>query len=60
MFLKDFLDVLVNLHVIALFIINVTRSPGKEFSVSNSYTSANRLYRLLEFLAGLITPLAKK
>jgi len=53
-------EILMNLHLLAILIINVTRTPKDAFSEKTSYTSINRLYRIIEFLAGLITPLAKK
>jgi hypothetical protein len=54
------LEVLMDLHVLALLIINVTRSPSHGFSGSQRYTFLRHLYRLIELFAGLITPLAKK
>lgn len=56
----EIVEILMNLHLLALLIINVTRTPKDAFSEKTSYTSVNRLYRIIEFLAGLITPLAKK
>jgi hypothetical protein len=54
------IELLTDLHVLALLIINLTKSPAGSFSSSERYTFTRRLYRLIEFLAGLITPLAKK
>jgi len=51
--LTDFSTIIFHLHVIALFVINVTKTPR-----SNSV--ANHIYRGLEVLAGLLTPLAKR
>lgn len=56
----DVVEILMNLHLLALIIINLTRTPEDAFSTKTSYTSINRLYRIVEFLAGLVTPLAKK
>jgi len=56
----EIVEILMNLHLLALLIINVTRTPKDAFFEKTSYTSVNRLYRIIEFLAGLITPLAKK
>lgn len=50
---QDFSTILFNLHIIALCIINLTKSPKTEGIES-------RLYRTLEMLAGLLTPLAKR
>jgi len=54
------LEVFMDLHVLALLIINVTKSPSRKFSSSERYTFFRHLYRLIELFAGLITPLAKK
>jgi hypothetical protein len=54
------LQIIMDLHVLALLIINITKSPPTSFSSGEGYTLIRRLYRLIELLAGLITPLAKK
>lgn len=51
--LQDFSTIIVHLHVIALLIINVTKTPKSD-------VVANRVYRALEMMAGLLTPLAKR
>lgn len=51
--LTDFSTIIFHLHVIALLVINVTKTP-------RSSPAANRIYRGLEVLAGLLTPLAKR
>jgi len=58
--LHSFTEIILDLHLLAILIVNVTKSPKDEVSALGSYTSVNRLYRIIEFLAGLITPLAKK
>ena len=58
--LNSLVEIIFNLHLLAILIINVTKAPQDEVSALGSYTSVNRLYRTIEFLAGLITPLAKK
>ncbi len=57
---RHVVEVLTDLHVLALLIINLTKSPTGSFSSGERYTFTRRFYRLIEFLAGLITPLAKK
>jgi hypothetical protein len=54
------LEILTNLHVLALLIINTTRTPQRTFVPGESYSFIRRIYRLVELLAGLVTPLAKK
>ena len=51
--LSDFSTIVFHLHVFALLIINVTKTP-------NPNSALNRIYRALEMLAGLLTPLAKR
>jgi hypothetical protein len=58
--LNSLTEIILNLHLLAILVVNVTKSPKNEISVLGSYTFVNRLYRVIEFLAGLITPLAKK
>ena len=58
--LNTIIEIILNLRVLALLIINITRTPGKAFSDSGGYSFIGRMYRLIELLAGLISPLAKK
>lgn len=51
--LRDFSTIISYLHVIALLIINITKTPKSNLLM-------NRIYKLLEILAGLLTPLAKR
>lgn len=50
---QDFSTILFNLHIVSLCIINLTKGPGTE-------GIKFRLYRTLEMLAGLVTPLSKR
>jgi len=58
--IQTILEILLNLHVLALLIINVTKTPSRSFQDSNSYSLIGRIYRLVELLAGLVSPLSKK
>jgi len=51
--LQDFSTIILHLHVIALVIINFTKTP-------TTNTVVEHVYRGLEMLAGLLTPLAKR
>jgi hypothetical protein len=51
--LQDFSTIIVHLHIFALLIINITKTPAGN-------TRINRVYRGLEMMAGLLTPLAKR
>lgn len=57
---NDVVQLLVNLHLVCLLIINVTRSPRRALRSTEGYTYLKRLYRFIELMAGLITPLAKR
>jgi hypothetical protein len=57
--LKDLVDILASLHVLALVIVNVTKTPYADKDLG-SYTSVNKFYRAIEMLAGFITPLSKR
>lgn len=59
-FFEDVVNILINVHLLALLIVNVTKAPRDAISTKSGYTSVNRWYRIIEFLAGLVTPLAKK
>jgi hypothetical protein len=54
------IEIFLNLHVLALFIINLTKTPSRALRSTNGYTLTRRAYRVIELLAGLITPLAKR
>jgi len=51
--LQDFATIVCYLHVLALLVINTTKTPRPS-------TVFNKMYRMLEILAGLLTPLAKR
>ena len=55
-FIKDLTDIVIALHALAIVIVNITTTP-KAAAAPNS---VNKVYRFIEMLAGLITPLAKR
>jgi hypothetical protein len=55
-YIKDLTDVIIALHALAIVIVNITTTP-KAAAAPNS---VNKIYRFIEMLAGLITPLAKR
>jgi hypothetical protein len=56
----DIVQIILDLHVLALLIVNFTETPRRTLADSQRYTFVKRLYRFIELLAGFITPLAKK
>lgn len=53
--IKTLVEVLIDLHLLAMLIVNTTKSPE-----SRKVAPVNFAYRLIEILAGLVTPLAKR
>ena len=51
--LQDFSTIIFNLHVLSLLVINTTKTPKSSIMMS-------KFYKMLEILAGLLTPLAKR
>ena len=51
--LQDFSTIICYLHILALLVINTTKTPRSSIMM-------NKIYRMLEILAGLLTPLAKR
>lgn len=55
-YIKDLTDIIIALHALAIVIVNITTTP-KAAAAPNL---VNKVYRLIELFAGLITPLAKR
>ena len=51
--LQDFSTIIFYLHVLSLLVINTTKTPKSSVMMS-------KFYKILEILAGLLTPLAKR
>ncbi len=58
--LGDLTQVAVDLHVLAILVINLTKTPQVKLKDGVRYTALSRIYRTIELIAGLITPLAKR
>jgi hypothetical protein len=55
-YIKNLTDIIIALHTLAIVIVNITTTP----KTATAPNSVNRVYRFIEMLAGLITPLAKR
>lgn len=51
--IEDFSTIVFYLHILALLVINTTKTPKSSIMMSKAY-------KMLEILAGLLTPLAKR
>ena len=47
-------------HIVAMFIVNLTPTPKDDEALDTVSAVAVKLYRAIELLAGVITPLVKK
>lgn len=53
--IKTLIEVLIDLHFFAMLVVNTTKSPDQRED-----SPVNIVYRIIEILAGLVTPLAKR
>jgi hypothetical protein len=58
--IADYVALAVAVHGVALVIVNLTPTPKDNEALSNISRLAVKLYRALEILAGIVTPLAKR
>jgi hypothetical protein len=58
--ISDYIALAVALHGVALLICNLTPSPNDNEALGNISVLAVKLYRAMEIIAGIITPLAKR
>lgn len=58
--IEDITKILVNVHILSLFIINLTETPRRAWDATEGYTMSRRFYRIIEVFAGIVTPLAKR
>jgi hypothetical protein len=57
--ISDYVALAVAIHGVAVVVVNLTPTP-KDNDALNAYSRmAVKLYRALEILAGIVTPLAK-
>lgn len=57
---SDFIALVVAIHGVALVIVNMTPTPKDNEALSNYRRIAVKLYRAVEILAGIISPVAKR
>lgn len=56
----EYVALAVAIHGVALVIVNLTPTPRDNEALSNVTRFAVRLYRVIEILAGIITPKVKR
>lgn len=58
--LSDYVALAVAIHGVALVVVNMTPTPKDDEALRDYSRLAVKLYRAIEILAGIVSPLAKK
>ena len=58
--ISDYIALAVAIHGVALVIVNMTPTPKDNEALSNYRRLAVKLYRAIEMLAGIISPMVKR
>lgn len=58
--LKDYVELALAVHGLAVVIVNMTPTPKDNEALRGAAKAAVKLYRAVEILAGVVTPLVKR
>jgi hypothetical protein len=58
--IADYIALVVAIHGLALVIVNITPTPKDNEALSGLSRTVVKLYRAIEILAGIVSPLAKR
>lgn len=58
--ISDYVALAVAIHGVALVIVNMTPTPKDDEALSNYRRLAVKLYRAVEVLAGIVSPMVKR
>jgi hypothetical protein len=58
--IADYVALAIAIHGVAVVVVNLTPSPKDNEALDNYSRLAVKLYRAIEILAGIISPLAKR
>jgi hypothetical protein len=58
--IADYIALAVAIHGLALVIVNITPTPKDNEALSGLSRMVVKLYRAIEILAGIVSPLAKR
>ena len=58
--LPEFITIIIAAHGLALAIVNLTPTPKDDQALDNISRMGVKVYRAIELLAGVITPLVKR
>ncbi len=56
----DYIALAVAIHGVALIVVNLTPTPKDDAALTAAAKAAVKIYRAIEILAGVITPLVKR
>ena len=58
--LTDYIALVVAIHGVAVVVVNITPTPKDNDALDTYSRMAVKLYRAIEILAGVVTPLVKR
>jgi hypothetical protein len=58
--IADYIALAVAIHGLALVIVNITPTPKDNEALSGLSRTVVKIYRAIEILAGIVSPLAKR
>jgi hypothetical protein len=58
--IPEYVSLAIAIHGVALIIVNLTPTPKDDEALGNLSALAVKVYRALEIVAGIVTPLAKR
>lgn len=58
--LTDYIALVVAIHGVAVVVVNITPTPKDNEALDTYSRMAVKLYRAIEILAGVVTPLVKR
>ena len=58
--IPEYITLAVAIHGVAVLVVNLTPTPKDDEALGNVTRAVVRIYRAIEILAGVITPLVKR
>jgi hypothetical protein len=58
--LRDLFEIGLAIHGVAVLIVNLTPTPKDDEAVASAGAALRQSYRIIEILAGVVTPLVKR
>lgn len=58
--LRDLFEIGLAIHGVAVLVVNLTPTPKDDEAVAGAGAALRQSYRIIEILAGVVTPLVKR